>query len=94
MNSERLPKPLPGVIWRTLDEETVLILPHTGHYVIINEVGTTIWELVGRALPVKEIESHIVKNYGITPERAATDLDTFLNDLHHKGLITWEAVST
>lgn len=94
MNSERFPKPLPGVIWRTLDEETVLILPHTGHYVIINEVGTTIWELMGCNLSVKGIASHIVENYGITPEQAAIDLDTFLNDLHHKGLITWEAVST
>jgi hypothetical protein len=93
MNSETAVKPVPGVIWRTLDDETVLILPNSGHYVIINEVGTFIWELIERAMPVKEIEREIVDNYGVTIEQAATDLQTFLNELSHKGLITGNPIS-
>ena len=81
MNSETIVKPVPGVIWRTLDDETVLILPNSGHYVIINEVGTFIWELIERAMPVKEIEREMVDNYGVTIEQGATDLQTFLNSL-------------
>ena len=93
MNSETTVKPVPGVIWRTLDDETVLILPNSGHYVIINEVGTFIWELIERAMPVKEIEREIVDTYGVTIEQAATDLQTFLNELSHKGLITGNPIS-
>lgn len=93
MNSENIVKPIPGVIWRTLDDETVLILPNSGQYVIINEVGTYIWELIGRDMSVKEIERHVVDNYDITPEQATTDLHSFLNDLHQKGLVTWGSLS-
>ncbi|MBK9054783.1 MAG: PqqD family protein [Chloroflexi bacterium] len=93
MNSETYARPIPGLIWRTLDNETVLILPNTGRYVIVNEVGTYIWEQVNQSLSVKEIERLIVENYAIAPEQATADIGTFLNDLHQKGLIHWETIS-
>ncbi len=93
MNSETYARPIPGLIWRTLDNETVLILPNTGRYVIVNEVGTYIWEQVNQSLSVKEIERLIVENYAIAPEQATVDIGTFLNDLHQKGLIHWETIS-
>jgi hypothetical protein len=94
MNSETYARPIPGLIWRTLDNETVLILPNTGRYVIVNEVGTYIWEQVNLSLSVKEIERLVVDNYAINPEQATADIGTFLNDLYQKGLIRWETISS
>lgn len=90
MNSETIVKPVPGLIWRTLDNETVLIQPNTGRYVIINEVGTFIWELVNKALPVKEIEREVVHHFAVAPEQAVADIDSFFANLHQKGLILSE----
>lgn len=90
MNSETYARPIPGLIWRTLDNETVLILPNSGRYVIVNDVGTYIWERVNQSLSVKEIERQLVENYTIAPEQASADIRSFLNDLHTKGLIQWE----
>ncbi|MCL4868930.1 MAG: PqqD family peptide modification chaperone [Anaerolineae bacterium] len=81
------PTPIPGLIWRTMDQETVLIQPQTGHYVIINEVGSYIWQQMSQAYSVKEIERLLVETYGITIEQAAADLHTFLMELQKKGLI-------
>lgn len=87
MNSEIIVKPVPGLIWRTLDNETVLIQPNSGRYVIINDVGTFIWELVNKTLPVKEIEREVVHHFAVAPEQAAADIDAFFDSLRQKGLI-------
>ena len=87
MNSEAIIKPVPGLIWRTLDNETVLIQPNTGRYVIINDVGSFIWELVNKALPVKEIEREVVHNFAVAPEQAMADIQLFFENLRQKGLI-------
>ena len=92
MNSNTTIKPLPGVIWRTLDDETVLIIPETGHYVIINAIGTFVWGLVSQneGLSVKEIERRMMENYAVAPELASSVLNNFLSNLQQKGLIQWE----
>ncbi len=87
MNSETIIKPVPGLIWRTLDNETVLIQPNSGRYVIINEVGTFIWELVSKAKPVNEIEREVMHHFAVAPEQAIADIDAFFKNLREKGLI-------
>jgi hypothetical protein len=90
MHSEQIPTSSPGVIWRILDDSAVLVSPEAGQVRVLNEVGTTIWQLIDGENTLAHIEAELIRHYGISPERARADLHTFLANLAERGLLTWK----
>ncbi|MFQ5398404.1 MAG: PqqD family protein [Anaerolineae bacterium] len=83
----------PGLIWRQLDENTVIVSPEEGKVRVLNGVGSTIWQLLVEKRSKADIEAHLAAHYDVSPEKASEDLQAFLADLGRRGLIHWEAAS-
>ena len=87
---EQIPIPEPSLIWRVLDDGLVIVSPQIGKVRVLNEVATTIWQLISENHSIAFIENHLVDNYAISSEKAAADLQQFLTELTDKGLLLWE----
>ena len=64
----------------------VLHLP-SGVQFSLNGSGSTIWDLVREPRAIREIESELLREYPIEPERCRQDLFEFLNGLAEAGLL-------
>ena len=53
----------------------------------LNEVGSTIWELIDGKKSVSQIVEEIYTTYNVTPEEAEKDTLEFLNTLKESGLL-------
>ena len=76
-----------GIVWRKLDDNTVVVSPQTGQVRVLNGVGSTIWQLLVDENTPSEIQNHLVNHYNVAPDQAGKDVHNFLVDLHDKGLL-------
>lgn len=83
---ESVPKPHPQVVSRLVDDEAVLVLPHTGKVKVLNKVGGRIWELSDGKRSVKEIACIIHQEYKVTLEVAEADTLAFLKELAERDM--------
>ncbi len=89
--SEHMPSIAPGIIWRMLDDDAVLVSPRVGKVRVLNGVGTVVWQLLAENKSTAEIEAHLVENFEVSLSQAREDLQAFLSDLEQRGLLTWGA---
>ena len=89
MKEEWIPMLHPDVVWRTMDDGAVLVKPQAGRVRVLNEVGTTIWQLMDGKRDLAQIEATLVEKYDVGPEQAKNDLRKFLRELMVRDLIVW-----
>ena len=53
----------------------------------VNEIGTTIWELIDGKRSIGEIADAIGEAYEVAPEEARRDVEEFIGSLEAEGLI-------
>jgi hypothetical protein len=80
-----------NIIWRQVDENTVVVTPQSGKMRVLNGVGSTIWQLLAAGHSSAAIVEHLVAQYEVSAGQARTDLDRFLADLTERNLIHWAA---
>jgi hypothetical protein len=85
--NEKQPQLAPGLIWRILQEETVVVLPVSGHYCVLNGSGTMIWQLLVENCSLAEIEARLMEHFALGPEQTREDIGRFLTDLQQRGLL-------
>lgn len=90
MNFERVPQRAQDVIWQFMDDGVVLVLPEEGELRVLNEVGTTIWQLIDGRRTLQHITEELVKKYEVSPREARKDLRAFVDQLEAGRLIYWE----
>lgn len=76
------------LVWRKMDDNTIVVSPKNGKVRVLNDVGTLIWEELAAGQSVSDIHQRIIAEYDITAEQAAQDLHNFLCDLQQRGLVT------
>jgi hypothetical protein len=79
------------LIWRQVDENTVVVTPQSGKMRVLNGVGSTIWQLLVEGQSPEAITAHLVDHYEVSAEQASTDLDKFLAELEERNLLHWGA---
>ncbi len=89
MDIEDMPQVVPDLIWRVLDQETVVVSPVSGKYCVLNDLGTVIWQLLVEKCSVMDIEDHLVAQYEVSRDQARDDVSHFLSDLQQRGLLVW-----
>lgn len=87
MNEEAIPVLSPQLIWRELDDGTVVVTPDEGKVRVLNRTGTSIWLQIDGQHSLTEIADHLVEDFEISQEQAVSDVTAFLTDLSQKGLI-------
>jgi hypothetical protein len=78
--------------WRRVDQEVVILNTQTARYLRLNRTAATLWgRLVGGADEAAMV-SELVERYGVTIQRARSDVSAFLADLRTHGLLEPEPV--
>ncbi len=79
--------PSGDVAGRVIDGEALLVLPALGEAIVLNAVGSRIWELLVESLGMQAVVNHIVEEFEIDPETATRDADDFCADLVRRGFL-------
>ena len=90
MNPEQVPDVAQGVIWRLIDNGAVLVSPESGDVRVLNDVGTTIWQLIDGKNNVGQIEAYLQEKYNVPLSKLRADLDAFFTELSQRNLLTWK----
>ena len=88
MNQQLIPVISSELIWRELNDGTVIVTPDEGKVRVLNQTGTAIWLLIDGTNSLGEISTHIASKFEVGQAEALRDAEAFLTDLSFRGLIT------
>lgn len=83
---ETRPTRSPGVVYRTIDGEAVLVDAQHGKVRVLNEVAGRMWELIDGQRSLAEVAAIVSQEYEAQPDQVESDILVFLDDLMRKGL--------
>jgi len=89
MISTMIPEKNPDLMWRSLDDGTVIINPEQGDVKVLNNVGARVWELVDGQRSVSQIAQEITQDYEVSLDEANKDLQDYLQVMIGQGLLQW-----
>lgn len=81
------PQIVPGLIWRVVDGNMVVVSPTAGDVHVLSQTGSDIWQLLADKNDVRAIESYLVQKYIVTNEQAHDDVAHFIQELRTLGLL-------
>ncbi|MCG6963852.1 MAG: PqqD family protein [Acidobacteria bacterium] len=74
------------VAWQQVGDGVVVVDLKQHTATAFNDTGALVWIKLGEQTP-GEIADHLVKEFGVAPERALADVESFLTGLASLGLI-------
>ncbi len=89
MDQRRIPDKSSELIWREMEDGTVIISPEGGQVRVLNEVGTLVWQLVDGKRTVRDICDLVAQEYEISEAEAASDVKSFLQELNQRDILIW-----
>jgi hypothetical protein len=81
----------PSVLFTEVDREAVLLNHQSGVYFSLDEVGTRIWRLIARGMPLREIHTALLAGYEVAPDAAWEDLVRLVGEMRSQGLVMEDA---
>jgi hypothetical protein len=88
------PQIAPELVWRILENGTVLISPYVGEVYILHQMDTIIWQLLVEQKELAEIEMALVRKFNLSLEQARSHLQKFLHGLTKQGVLVWLPTSS
>ena len=76
-----------NVLFRQLEDESVLLNLDSEIYYGLDEVGTRMWQVLIEAENIEVAYKLLLKEYQVGKERLKQDLTELVNNLQKKGLI-------
>ena len=73
--------------WRTVDDEMIAIDVRESNYLTANDSGAILWSALADGTTKDELADRLVETYGIDPDTAAADVESFLRELRERGLL-------
>jgi hypothetical protein len=73
-----------------LDQETVLMSIDAGAYYGLDGAAQSIWNILEVPVTFSELVNRLVKEYRVSPETCAADLERFLSKMEREGLLRVE----
>ena len=80
----------PGVVSRTLDGQAVVLNVSSGTYIVLNEVGSRVWELIGEGTTVADVHAALLAEFDVASEVLEKDLLDVLQSFAERGLVIQE----
>ncbi len=80
-------RPAPDVLWRELAGESVLLDLKSQHYYGLEEVGTRIWQLLGKGGRTDRIVRAMLDEFDVSEAQLRLELSDFLHQLAVADLI-------
>ena len=76
-----------AVSWREVDGEVIALRHVSSEYLSTNGTGTTVWKALAAGASRGELVELLVAEFGIEADRAAADVDAFVDALSSRGLL-------
>ena len=92
MNLNQIVTRSPQVISQEISGETVLLDLESECYFGLDTVGTRIWQLIETSSDLLSIFNTLLEEYEVEESRLRGDLETLINDVRDRGLISLEDV--
>ena len=70
-----------------LDQETVLMSLDAGAYYGLAGPARTIWETLASSMTFSALVARLVRQYQVSPETCAADVEKFLQAMQREGLL-------
>jgi Coenzyme PQQ synthesis protein D (PqqD) len=83
----------PGVLFREIDGEAVLLDTEAGIYFGLNEAGTRAWALIGPGARLGAVCDGLLADYDVDEARGWQDLVQLVGDLVRHGLVEISEIS-
>ena len=77
----------PGLAWREIDEETVIISPHDSVMHELNDTGSFLWKSIDGKKSAAELAELLVENYQVAPDVALSDAQALLEEMSSRKLV-------
>lgn len=76
-----------AVVWRTLDDQTVLLALDSSTYLQLNATGTLLWPMLVEGTTPAALIAALVAHFDVDADRAAADVDAFLDGCRRQRLL-------
>jgi hypothetical protein len=86
---EETPVHHPQVIWRVLDDETLLLKLDTGQVSVLNGVGGQVWELMDGRRRLADIVDAVGQAYDVARDELEADVGAFVQALLDRDMLSW-----
>lgn len=86
----RVPVLNPEAAHRLIDGQAIIVLPRESEVMVLNEVGSAIWELVDGRRQEEEIAQALCRVYAVSLEEGLRDVRHFLAELAEKRVVVWK----
>jgi hypothetical protein len=81
----------PRVLWRRSGPRVVLLAPGAADLVVLDGVGSLIWQLLGQPIEYEELRDDLASHFASDARRLEDELSAFLRDLEARGALVLEA---
>lgn len=75
------------VIWREVDGDVVGLDLRSSRYFTLNATAAQLWKLLEHDAEEDELVDALVRDHGVEPDRARTDVGAFLDVMREHGLL-------
>lgn len=82
------PRPSQDVVFRQLENETVLVHLRTNRIYALNPTGARFWELLAAGVDVSDIKAQLLREFEVGSEQLESEIDRLLRSLTVEGLVT------
>lgn len=87
INRDRLVRRLEDLPFQDMDGKVVIVHPARKKVLLLNEVGSRIWEILERRLTVGELVQNLLREYEVSEDQVEEEVCRFLARLRQGGLI-------
>lgn len=82
-----IPRRNQDVLGKTVDDETVLVMPQKGQVKVLNEVGAVVWEMIDGRTTIDQIVEEICTQFHVERLTAERDITKFISDLVDREIV-------
>jgi len=75
------------VPWRTVEEKAVLISVENSEVMVLNEVGSYIWDFLNEGKTLSQITEHVSEAFDSDEENIEQEVLSFLDDMKDRGAV-------
>ncbi len=87
---ERVPVKSDKVASRIIDGEAVIVMIERQETIVLNNVGSRIWEIMDGQKNLNELASTLTSEFDTTYQQALKDLVEFIEDLAKREIVTFK----
>ena len=77
-----------ALVWREIDNELVAVDMASSTYLSANQSGALLWQMLVAGTTRDQLVGELIEQFGISSDRAAADVDAFLQGLDGRELLT------